>query len=227
MVAIRVLIVDDEVLVRHALRIFVEADPRTTVVGEVRDGLEAVAAVGSCKPDVILMDIQMPGGNGVDATAEISKHHPQATVLALTTFSAERHVISMLRAGASGYLVKDTEPSEMTQAIVDVHEGKSVLSPQVSRALVSAVQSPEGLQASSGQDLTERERSILHLLARGMSNAEIGAALNLAETTIKANFGRIMTKWQARDRVQVLIRAARIGVISLDEEAAPWVGRLA
>ncbi len=215
--AIRVLIVDDEALVRHALRIFVEADPRTTLVGEAHDGLTALGIMQSANPDVILMDIQMPGTNGVEATEEIVSKYPGTIVLALTTFSSERHVVSMLRAGAAGYLVKDTEPQAMIQAIVDVHSGRSALSPQISRALVSAVQNPENRQLVKGQGLTKRELSIVRLLAKGMSNLEIGDELNLAETTVKANFGRIMAKWHVRDRVQVLIYATRIGAISLAE----------
>ena len=216
---IRVLIADDEALVRQALRIFVNADPQATVVGQAIDGAAAVDLCAVLTQDVVLMDIQMPSLNGIDATAKIVSAQPLVKVLALTTFSSERHVVSALRAGASGYLVKDTTPDDLVQAIVDIYEGKSALSPQISRELVSAVRG-SGLPANvpthrESNDLTERELSIVQLLACGMSNAEIATDLSLSEATVKANFGRIMTKWDARDRIQVLIRAAKTGVISL------------
>lgn len=213
--AIRVLVADDEELVRHALRIFVDADERTTVVGEARDGAEALALCQQLRPEIVLMDIQMPVMDGVTATERISRGHPETRVLALTTFSSERHVVSMLRAGASGYLVKDTAPEQLVQGIVDVRDWRSALSPQISHALVRTVRAPAADHARVPSDVTGRELSILQLLAQGKSNAEIAAELNLAETTVKANFGRIMTKWGVRDRVQVLIRATQLGVVTL------------
>ena len=220
MVSIRVLIVDDEALVRQALRIFVEADPRTTVVGEAVDGAAGAELCALLAPDVVLMDIQMPRLNGIDATAKIAGAQPEIKVLALTTFSSERHVVSVLRAGACGYLVKDTTPQDLVQTIVDASEGRSTLSPQISHELISAVRAPMTYTRVSTQcethELTERELSVVQLLACGMSNTEIATDLSLSEATVKANFGRIMAKWNARDRVQVLIRAAKTGVISLD-----------
>lgn len=217
-VAIRVLIVDDEVLVRQALRIFVGADSRTEVIGEAVDGASAAVLCDELAPDVVLMDIQMPGVNGIDATAAIVDANPYIKVLALTTFSSERNVVSMLRAGASGYLVKDTTPQDLVRAIVDVCDGRSVLSPSISRELISAVRGQTTFDGANehSNGLTRRELSIVHLLAQGMSNAEIADELHLAEATIKANFGRIMVKWDVRDRVQVLIHAARLGLILLE-----------
>lgn len=204
---------------------FVNSDPRTTVVGEATDGSSAIALCKELEPDVVLMDIQMPNLNGIEATATITKQCPDVKVLALTVFSSEPHVVSILRAGASGYLIKDTTPEKLVQSIVDVHDGKSVLSAEIANQLISAVRSQpsgetnfnfEDKSQDLGVSFTERELSILQLLAQGMSNAEMAEELRLAEGTIKANFGRIMNKMNARDRVQVLILATKLGVISLD-----------
>lgn len=195
----RVLIVDDEALVRHALRIFLESAPATVVAGEAVNGTEAVEQYRMLQPDVVLMDIQMPVMNGIEATEMITAEYPDARVLAVTTFSSESHVISALRAGASGYLVKD--------------------SPRITRGLIAAVRdtaNPNGHVAlSRAQALTERELSIVVFLAQGMSNAEIAQALHLSEATVKSNLGRIMNKWDVRDRVQVLIHAVRTNLVTL------------
>lgn len=216
---VRVLIADDEALVRHALRIFVNSAEHTTVVGEATNGAEAVERCRDLEPDVVLMDIQMPTMNGIEATAAIVEDQPCIRVIAVTTFSSERHVVAALRAGASGYLVKDTTPDMLVESIIDVHEGKSILSPQITRELIIAVR--DGMNASSATvttgpaALTERELSIVRLLAKGRSNAEIARDLHLSEATVKANFGRIMNKWSVRDRVQVLIHAVRTDLVTL------------
>ncbi|WP_345449803.1 response regulator transcription factor [Arthrobacter gyeryongensis] len=219
MEGVRVLIVDDEALVRHALRIFLESAPATVVVGEAVNGTEAVEQYRILQPDVVLMDIQMPVMNGIEATEMITAEYPDARVLAVTTFSSESHVIAALRAGASGYLVKDTHPDEIVSAILDVHADRSVLSPRIARGLIAAVRdtaNPNGHVAlSRAQALTERELSIVVFLAQGMSNAEIAQALHLSEATIKSNLGRIMSKWDVRDRVQVLIHAVRTNLVTL------------
>lgn len=215
------LIVDDETLVRHALRLFVDSAEDLTVVGEARDGSEAISMSAALKPEVILMDIQMPGMNGIDATAHIMEAQQDMKVLAVTTFSSEKHVVSALRAGASGYLVKDTSPEEILESIRRVHDGKAVLSQRISRQLIKAVRESEDRLERLTQHvnnesaaLTSREHSIIQLLAEGLSNAEMGARLHLAEATVKANLRRITQKWGVRDRVQVLIRAAREGIVS-------------
>lgn len=215
---IRVVIADDEELMRHALRIFVDSGERTTVVGEAATGHDAIVLCRELRPDVVLMDMQMPGVNGFQATSEISMICREAKVLAVTTFSAEGYVAAALRAGAAGYLVKDTSPEMLVRSIIDVHEGRAPLSPQIARSLILSVRHHEGT-APGGippeEELTPREKSIVKLLAKGMSNAEIATALHLSEATVKANFGRLMTKWDVRDRVQVLIRAAKAGLVSL------------
>ncbi|HIX00738.1 MAG TPA: response regulator transcription factor [Candidatus Nesterenkonia stercoripullorum] len=215
---IRVVIADDEELMRHALRIFVDSGERTTVVGEASTGHDAIVLCRELRPDVVLMDMQMPGLDGFQATSEISMICPEVKVLAVTTFSSQGYVAAALRAGAAGYLVKDTSPELLVRSIIDVHEGRAPLSPQIARSLILSVRHNEGPVPggiSPEEELTPREKSIVKLLAKGMSNAEIATALHLSEATVKANFGRLMTKWDVRDRVQVLIRAAKSGLVSL------------
>ncbi|MCY7413582.1 MAG: response regulator transcription factor [Salinibacterium sp.] len=205
---IRVMIADDEALIRHALRIFVESDRWMSVVGEAADGSSAVAVALELQPDVVLMDLQMPRMGGVEATRRIAAHSPDIRILAVTTLSSERHVVDALRAGASGYLVKDTEPDDLLLAIRDVHAGRSIISPRLTRELLLSLRThPTHPAGRSSETLTPRELSIVRLIARGMSNAEIARALHLSEPTIKSNLGRVMSKWGVRDRVQVLIHA--------------------
>lgn len=216
---IRVLIADDEALVRHALRIFVDTGGDTTVVGEASDGDEALALAGRLRPDVVLMDLQMPRVSGIEATRLITAAFPDVRVLAVTTFSTERHVIPALRAGASGYLVKDTDPDDILDAIREVAAGRSAMSPRLTRELILSLQNEtEQTHGASPapEALTPRELSVVRAIAQGRSNAEIARELHLAEPTVKANLGRVMTKWGVRDRVQVLIYAITKHVIEVD-----------
>lgn len=220
----RVLIADDDALVRHALSIFVNTGGDMTVVGEAVDGEEAVAQAGRLLPDVVLMDLQMPRVSGIEATQRITSTLPKVRVLAVTTFSTERHVVPALRAGASGYLVKDTDPDDILEAIREVRAGRSVISPSVTRDLILSLHSnpvPSKPAACDAEPLTPRELSIVQLIAQGRSNAEIARELHLAEPTVKANLGRVMVKWGVRDRVQALIYAITnevvdVGALNLD-----------
>lgn len=213
------LIADDEALVRHALRIFVNTGGDMTVVGEAVDGEEAISATEHLLPDVVLMDLQMPRVSGIEATRRITTARSDVRMLAVTTFSTERHVVPALRAGASGYLIKDTDPDDILEAIREVHAGRSVISPRVTRDLILSLRADSEKASSAAptrEPLTPRELSIVKAIAQGRSNAEIARELHLAEPTVKANLGRIMSKWGVRDRVQVLIYAITKSVIDVE-----------
>lgn len=211
---IRVLITDDDPLVRFALSHFVSKDPDITVIAEAENGIEAIAAVEQFRPDIVMMDVQMPGMNGIEATEQITSRWPEVCVVAVTTLDTRDTVIPMLSAGASGYMLKDSSAEEILTALKQAHQGTSTLSPKIAAMLVKHVR--EAKQRSSYgvlKELTEREQEVLHLLAQGMSNAEMAAALYVSEATIKAHLGGIMSKWAVRDRVQVLVTAARAGLV--------------
>ncbi|MDY6055029.1 response regulator transcription factor [Micrococcus sp.] len=217
---IRVLVADDQQLMRTALEHFVSTAEDLEVAGSAADGEEAVRVARRVRPDVVLMDMQMPRLDGVGATAAITAELPDTRVLAITTFSSEQYLVPALQAGASGYLVKDAPPAEVTEAIRRVHAGDVVFSPQVARDLIDAATGGEERRTGPAplpehEQLTERERDVVRELAHGCSNAEIGAALFVTEATVKTHMGRIMEKWQVRDRVQVLIKAARHGLVEI------------
>lgn len=216
MPAIRVLIVDDDPLVRTALSHFVSRDPEIEVIGEAITGLEAIAFVERDRPDVVMMDVQMPEMNGIEATAAIAERWPDVRILAVTTLDGSDTVLPMLNAGASGYLLKDSSAAEIVAGVREVHGGASSLSPRIASMLIKHVRDSEPADSERARDLeqlTEREREVLHLLAQGMSNAEIARSLIVSEGTVKAHLGRIMSKWQVRDRVQILVAAARAGLV--------------
>lgn len=223
---IRVVVADDQALMRTALEHFVTQAEDLELVGSAEDGLEAVAAARDLAPDVVLMDMQMPHLDGVEATARISAEAPDVRVLAITTFSSEQYLVPALRAGAVGYLVKDAPPAEVVDAIRRVHAGDAVFSARVAADLAEAVTSaPEPIAAQTAptpaqplaphERLTDRELDVVRELAKGASNAEIAAALFLAEATVKSHIGKVLDKWQVRDRVQILIRAARAGLVDI------------
>ena len=220
---IRVLVADDQQLMRTALEHFVATTQDLEVAGSAADGEEAVAVARQARPDVVLMDMQMPRLDGVEATARITAELPDTRVLAITTFSSEQYLVPALQAGASGYLVKDAPPSEVTDAIRRVHAGDVVFSPAVARDLIAAATSADARRPEHGPEqaladherLTERELDVVRELALGSSNAEIAAALFVAEATVKTHMGNVMEKWQVRDRVQVLIKAARHGLVEI------------
>lgn len=211
----RVLVVDDEALVRHALRAFLANDDRVTLVGEATDGSEAVETCRSTSPDVVLMDIKMPQVNGVDATKAVLEWNPRCRVVALTTFTTEWRALEVLRAGACGYLVKNSTPDEIIDAIVAAHAGDRVVSPEVQERFVRAAIAVSHQRSADAPDLSDRERQVVELIAQGLSNAEIAHALHYAEGTVKADIRRINHLWKVDNRLQIVLRATELGIISL------------
>jgi len=216
-VVVRVLIVDDQALVRRGFRMILDAEPDLTVVGEAATGLEAVEEVARTAPDVVLMDIRMPGLDGVEATRRITASGSTARVVVLTTFDLDDHVVESIRAGASGFLLKDVPPEELVRAIKVVAEGDALLAPSVTRLVLARVAATPSLNAGASKalaSLTERETEVLRLLARGLSNAEIAGALFLGETTVKTHVGRVLAKLGVRDRVQAVVAAYESGLVT-------------
>ena len=217
---IRVLLADDQALIRMGFRMVLDAEADIEVVGEAADGAAAITQAKALNPDVVLMDIRMPGVNGIEATAEITRTL-DTKVLILTTFDLDEYAFGGLRAGASGFLLKDTRPAELIEAIRTVASGEAVVSPRITRRMLEmfAGQLPSGATASGQVDpriasLTPRETEILRLVARGMSNAEIAAELVVSATTVKTRVGSVLAKLGVRDRVQAVVVAYETGLVS-------------
>jgi DNA-binding NarL/FixJ family response regulator len=214
---VRVLIVDDQALVRRGFRMILDAEPDVTVVGEAATGLEAVEEAARLSPDVVLMDIRMPGLDGIEATRRITANGPVPRVVVLTTFDLDEHVLESIRAGASGFLLKDVPPEELVRAIKVVAEGDALLAPSVTRRVLAQVAATPTLSTEGSAafaSLTERETEVLRLLARGLSNAEIATSLFLGETTVKTHVGRVLAKLGVRDRVQAVVAAYESGLVT-------------
>ena len=217
---IRVLLADDQALIRMGFRMVLDAEADIEVVGAAADGAAAITQAKALNPDVVLMDIRMPGVNGIEATAEITRTL-DTKVLILTTFDLDEYAFGGLRAGASGFLLKDTRPAELIEAIRTVASGEAVVSPRITRRMLEmfAGQLPSGATASGQVDpriasLTPRETEILCLVARGMSNAEIAAELVVSATTVKTHVGSVLAKLGVRDRVQAVVVAYETGLVS-------------
>src|SRR3954452_6905 len=210
MAAVRVLLVDDDALVRAALRLILSSAEDLTVVGESDDGAGAVAAVRQHRPDVVLMDIRMPQLDGITATAALRRLDPPPQVIVLTTFQADEHVVAALRAGASGFLVKDTPPADIINAVRLVAAGDAIVSPSVTRTLLSHFGNTEASERRRAAverlaGLTDREREVATALGAGASNAEIAASLFMSEATVKAHVSRLLSKLGLSNRVQIAI----------------------
>jgi DNA-binding NarL/FixJ family response regulator len=214
-VSIRVLIVDDNALLRAGLATVLASDPGIEVVGEAASGPEGVHRCDELQPDIVLMDVEMPGGGGISATSELRARHPGIRVLILTMFDVDDYVAEALRAGAAGFLLKTTEPHALLRAVKDCALGETTLSPRVLEQLIdSFVARPEVPAPPRGYDvLTEREREVFRSLADGRSNAEIAAHLHLAETTVKTHVAQVLLKLGVRDRVQAAVLAHRAGLV--------------
>jgi len=211
-VSISVLLVDDQPLLRMGFRMVLEAHDGIHVVGESEDGEAAVRAAQELAPDVIVMDVRMPGMDGIAATERITAARPEAKILILTTFDLDEYAFAGLRAGASGFLLKDVPPAELVAAIRTVASGDAVVAPRVTRRLLEtfAGQLPDASGAEPDPrlgTLTERERDVLTTMALGKSNLEIAASLHLSEATVKSHVSRILNKLELRDRVQAVIFA--------------------
>ena len=211
---LRLLIADDQPLMRAGFRAVLEATGQMEVVAEAADGVEAVRAARATKPDVVLMDVRMPNLDGIEAIKQL----PNQRVLVLTTFGLDEYIVEALRAGASGFITKDVPADELVHAVRIVASGDALLTPAVTRQLLDRVakrlpapvsQTPEALT-----ELTEREREVLELLARGMSNAEIATALVVGEATVKTHVSNVLMKLGLRDRVQAVVLAYEIGLVA-------------
>ena len=216
---ISVAIADDQALVRRGFRLILEIEPDLEVVGEAADGDEAVAMCRELRPDIVLMDVRMPGTDGVSATDRIVQQDQSPTrIIMLTTFDMDDYVYGALQAGASGFLLKDVEPEVLVAGIRSVHSGEALLAPQITRRMIEHYLSrrrlPRGQVDRRLTRLTPREHDILLLMAAGRTNPEIAAELVLSETTVKTHVGRVLAKLDARDRVQVVIFAYEAGLIS-------------
>lgn len=214
---IRVLVTDDDGLMRAGLRAVLSSDPALDVVGEAGDGAEAVAVARRTRPDVVLMDVRMPGVDGIDGTRALLAQVPAARVLILTTFEDDDYLFGALDAGASGFLLKRTEPERLIAAIHTIAAGDALLAPAVTRRVIDRVASAPGTDPAAGRRLrvlTPRERDVLELAARGLTNGEIAAALVVEESTVKTHVKRILAKLDLRDRVQAVILAYEAGLVS-------------
>ncbi|OLF13829.1 DNA-binding response regulator [Actinophytocola xinjiangensis] len=213
----RVLVADDQALVRGSFRLLVETAPGLVAVGEAATGVEAVELAALTRADVVLMDVRMPEMDGIEATRRICSSPDTAAtkVLILTTFDLDTYVYAALRAGASGFLLKDTPPAELLAAIAVVARGDALLAPSVTRRLIAEFSLQEPLVPASGLGgVTDREREVLTLIATGLSNTEIAEQLHLGLATVKTHIGRLLSKLHARDRAQLVIIAFRTGLVS-------------
>jgi DNA-binding NarL/FixJ family response regulator len=224
--SVRVLIADDQALVRAGFRRLLEAEPGIEVVGEAGDGLHAIELARRRAPDVVLMDIRMPTLDGLEATRRLLASGAAARVVILTTFDLDEYVFDALRAGASGFLLKDSPPEQLIAAIHVVAEGEALLAPPITRRLIEqfARRPPPRAAAERLAELTPRELDVLRLLARGLSNAEIAAELVLGEATIKTHVAHVLTKLALRDRVQAVVLAYETGLVEPGAPAPPLHG---
>jgi DNA-binding NarL/FixJ family response regulator len=225
---LRVVLVDDQPLVRDGLRVILEADGVIEVVGEAGDGDAALAVVTASQPDVVLMDLRMPLMDGVEATRRITAAPDAPRVLVLTTFDGDENVFEALRAGASGFLLKDAGRAELVRAVEVVAAGDAMLAPSITRRLVEAhVRRPSAVAVDESviRGLTAREREVLELMARGLSNREIAAELVVGEATVKTHVGHLLMKLEARDRVAAVIIAYEAGLVVPGAPSTDWSRR--
>jgi len=212
-VSVRVLLVDDQALVRGGFRMILEARPDLEVVGEAGDGAEAVALAARLRPDVVLMDVRMPGMDGLEATRRIVASGSPARIIVLTTYDVDDSVFAALRAGASGFMLKDVRPADLAEAVRVVARGDALLAPSVTRRLLDRFAATLPGPAPSLDGLTDREVEVLRLVALALSNAEIAERLVLTEATVKTHVSSVLRKLGLRDRVQAVVLAYDVGLV--------------
>ncbi|WP_238012233.1 response regulator transcription factor [Dactylosporangium sp. AC04546] len=214
MSSIRVVIADDQRMVRAGLRMVIETEPDMTVVGEASDGVEAVTLARRLRPEVVLMDIAMPRQDGLEATRALLEHPGAPRIIVLTTFDTDENLFNALRAGASGFLLKVSSPEHLITAIRVVAAGEALLDPAITTRVISAFAGTPGPQLPPEvAELTPRETDVLRLMARGLSNGEIAAALTVGEATVKTHVARVLMKLHLRDRVQAVVYAYESGLV--------------
>ena len=215
---IRVLLVDDHAVVRKGLRALLDREPSVEVVGEAEDGEQAVRAADRVRPDVVLMDLEMPGFNGIEATRRIVETHPDTKIVVLTSHAAEEDVFPALKAGALGYLLKHSAPEEVLQAIRQAYRGETALHPAIARMVLQELHRPAAAkQPQTSDPLSDRELDVLRLIARGMSNQDIADTLVVGEATVRSHVSSILRKLQLASRTQAALYALREGLAALDE----------
>lgn len=216
---IRVMVVDDHPVVRKGIIAMLETEPDMTVVGECSSGEQAVETARRAQPNVILMDLVMPGIGGIEAIRQIKQNHPKIQVLVLTSFTGTDQIMPSLSAGATGYLLKDSDPMDLLKAIRKLNSGEGYLHPLVTRELLNRVVQPPEEKHAPEADLTERELEVMRLIARGLSNAEIARELVVTEATVHTHVNKIFNKLRLNSRTQVALYALRKGIAALDEAA--------
>jgi len=209
---IRVLLADDQALVRAGLRLILEAEADIQVVGEAADGVEAVALALDTHPDLVLMDVRMPQLDGIEATSQLLAQLSETRVLMLTTFDLDEYVVDAFRAGASGFLLKTSPPHQLVAAVRTLHDGDALLAPASTRRLIEQFARPPA-NAPALDELTAREQDVLRLLARGLTNAEIAAELVVEPSTVKSHVASLLAKLDLRDRVQAVVFAYESGLV--------------
>lgn len=216
--SIRILVADDHNIVRKGIKVLLATEKDMQVVGEAENGLEAVEKAVSLEPDVVLMDIVMPGMDGIEATRKITAERPSTRILVLTSFAADDKVFPAVKAGALGYLLKDSTPQQLVEAIRQVARGEPSLEPSIARKVLQELSNPGGGTGRQTSDpLTEREMDVLRLIAQGMSNREIAAKIFVAEWTVRSHVSNILGKLHLADRTQAALYALREGLASLDD----------
>jgi NarL family two-component system response regulator LiaR len=220
--AIRILIVDDHTIVRKGIRALLTEIAGIEVVGEAADGQEAVAQANSLRPDVILMDLAMPKMDGIEATRQIKTSQPESRILVMTSFATDDKVLPAIKAGALGYLLKESAPEDLVQAIQQIHRGEPSLHPTIARKVLQEITHPSD-RPPTPDPLTKREAEVLLLVAQGLSNQDIARKLNISDPTVRSHVSNIMSKLHLATRIQAALYALREGLVSLDAEGGESV----